>query len=100
MKTSVAPRADWISLSRLMIAACTETSSAETGSSATITSGSPASARAIAARQVARLAESRLAREPHHLQQPRDTGGEVARRAVVQPSQRAPDGVADGVTRV
>src|SRR5947209_6004240 len=46
MKTSVAPRAAWISVRRLTIAACTETSSAETGSSATITSGSLASARA------------------------------------------------------
>src|SRR2546429_95937 len=50
MKTSVAPRAAWISVRRFTIAACTETSRADTGSSATITSGSPARARAIAAR--------------------------------------------------
>ena len=40
----------WMSTSRLMIAACTETSSAETGSSARMRSGSPASARAMATR--------------------------------------------------
>ena len=50
MKTSVVPRSRWMSISRLMIAACTETSSAETGSSAMTRSGSPARARAMPTR--------------------------------------------------
>src|SRR5258708_6766028 len=49
MKTRVAPRAACTSVSRLMIAAWTETSSAETGSSARMMSGSPARAAAVAA---------------------------------------------------
>ena len=47
MKSIVVRLSRWMSVSRSVTAACTETSSAETGSSATTTFGVPAKARAM-----------------------------------------------------
>mmetsp|Transcript_18259 Transcript_18259/g.28920 ORF Transcript_18259/g.28920 Transcript_18259/m.28920 type:complete len:124 (+) Transcript_18259:1268-1639(+) len=50
IKSSVVLCSRWISISRSVTAACTDTSSAETGSSATTMRASPAKARAIPTR--------------------------------------------------
>src|SRR5262244_1371116 len=76
MKIRVAARSAWISFSRLMMDAWTETSRADTGSSATITSGLPASARdgralLLSAGEAIGLAVGQLHGQPHDVEEPR-----------------------------
>ena len=94
MKTSVAPRSAWSSVSRLTIAACTETSSAETGSSATITSGfagqraGDGDPLALAARELVGLARGELGRKLHDVEQPLRLPARRAPAETPQPPQR------------
>src|SRR5438876_1293984 len=54
----------------------------------------------LASRQLAGLAPRQLRRELHDLEQARDAGPRVGRRALAQAAQRPPDRVAHGVARV